>query len=321
MQIVPLTSSGDSNFPLIYGCMRLGGPNWDDTPLTDEQRDVAYTALDSAFEQGFRLFDHADIYMAGKSEAVFGNYIRERKIARDTILIQTKCGLGRMNGTPFYNFSSDHIQRQVESSIERLDCDYLDILLLHRPDVLARPQEVAKVFSHLHDSGLVRYYGTSNFTPAQWDTFSRHIDQKLIINQIPLSILRTNVIDAELNWFEGDPIGVSGLLHHATNHKITIQAYAPLCCGRLSDDHNDTEAYGRDLLHARQVVKEVAENYGVSVTTLLVAFLLRLPHYIQPVIGTTNPQRIKESVAAIGLEIERPHFYQLLEAGRPGFLP
>ncbi|MDQ4076692.1 MAG: aldo/keto reductase, partial [Chloroflexota bacterium] len=220
-----------------YGCMGLG--SWDQTPITDAEKSKAAEVVTTAFEQGINLFDHADIYALGKAEAVFGEVLQQMPELRDNIVIQSKCGIRfrddpRPGAPARYDFSYDHIIRSVEGSLQRLQTDYLDILLLHRPDPLVEPEEVARAFDELQRSGKVRYFGVSNHTAGQIALLQNSIDQPLVINQIELNLLHAHPINEGViaNQEGGEYTAAAGTLDYCRLHDIMLQAWSPVARGR-----------------------------------------------------------------------------------------
>ena len=184
---------------IAYGCMKLGF-QWNTTPLSAAEKSQAITLIETALAEGINFFDHADIYTLGKSEAVFSEIWQALSVARDSLIIQSKCGI-RLQGQPNptdpqrFDFSYQHIINSVEGILQRLKTDYLDILLLHRPDPLVEPEEVARAFDELHSSGKVRCFGVSNHTAAQIALLQKYLSQAIVINQVELNILHSYLID------------------------------------------------------------------------------------------------------------------------------
>jgi predicted oxidoreductase len=310
---------------IAQGCMSIGG-GWDSAPLSDAQRQLALRAIHAALEQGITFFDHADIYAIGKSEEAFSAIWSEVTGLRERIILQTKCGI-RFQGAPTaaspsrYDFSAEHILESVDGSLRRLRTDYLDILLLHRPDPLVEPEEVAAAFSKLRDSGKVRYFGVSNHTPAQMALLQQALDVPLVVNQIEFNLLHADLLEAGVlanqsnpsRWVQGE-----GIIEYCRQQQITLQAWTPLAQGRLCGDTPPTEAH---LQNAWQAVARLAQQKAVSKEAILLAWILRHPACIQPVIGTTNPQRIAGACQADQVELSREEWYALFVAARGGNMP
>lgn len=198
-----MTQPKISSSPLIYGCMMIGGA-FDSSPLGAEQRKRGHAAIETALECGLNYFDHADIYCFGKSETLFGEFLEQNPNLRDKLVIQSKCGIYLRNqpeaGLPGrFDLSFDHIVEAVEGSLKRLHTDYLDVLLLHRPDPLVEPEEVAQAFDLLHRTGKVRKFGVSNHSPAQIDLLGAFVDQPIVVNQIEYNPIHTVLHDAAIH--------------------------------------------------------------------------------------------------------------------------
>ncbi|MGQ9855886.1 MAG: aldo/keto reductase [Fervidobacterium sp.] len=290
--------------PVIgLGCMRI----WD-RPL-DSVEELISTSL----ELGINFFDHADIYGAGKSEEVFAQVVKNLKIPRDKIIIQTKCGI--RNG--FYDLSKEHIITSVEKALKRLQTDYIDILLLHRPDTLMEPEEVAEAFSHLHSRGMVRYFGVSNFNPMQIELLSSALNYKLLTNQLQLSLTNTGMIDFGIFTNTKFPQSINRdgeVLEYCRLKGITIQAWSPFQYG---DDHANIQGVFIDSpkfpeLNAK--LEELANKYGVSKEAIATAWILRHPAKIQPIVGTTSAERLRRIAKAVGVNLTRQEWYELYSA-------
>jgi len=214
-----------------YGCMRLS-----------DDRDEAIRTIRTALDHGITMFDHADIYGNGAREATFSAIWEEIPRLREQVVLQSKCGI-RFAGDPTaeaparYDFSYEHILRAVEGSLRRLKTDYLDVLLLHRPDPLVEPEEVARAFDALHGAGKVRAFGVSNHTPAQIELLATCVDQPLIANQVELSVVHTPLIHDGIifNRDEDAPVSRSeGTIEYCRMHTITLQAWGPLAGGTVT---------------------------------------------------------------------------------------
>jgi predicted oxidoreductase len=283
--------------------------------------------VEAALEAGVTHFDHADIYCQGKSELVFSEVWSRRPGLRDQIVVQSKCGirLPAESGAAFgyYDFSREHIQRAVEGSLRRLRTDRLDVLLLHRPDTLVEPEEVAAAFDSLHASGKVLHFGVSNHSAAQLELLAKYVRQPLVVNQLELNIVHTGLIDQGVVMNRaGSSYDGTGTLEYCRLHGITIQAYGPLAkgylCGRPIDSR--VEGAGRLAAAAREV-NQMAQQKGVTAEAICTAWLLRHPARIQPVIGTTDPARIKGACQGASIELDRAEWYRLFIAGRGGPVP
>ena len=311
---------------IAYGCMPIGG-TWDATPLSDETRQRALSSVQAALDHGINFFDHADIYCRGKSEEAFAGLWQMTPGVRQRIYLQSKCGI-RFEGDPDpafpqrFDFSYEHIMRSVEGSLKRLQTDYLDVLLLHRPDPLVEPEEVARAFDALHANGKVRYFGVSNHTAAQMELLRKFVKQPIVFNQVAFNLVHTHMLDEGI-VFNQDRPGRSerngGTLEYCRQHDITIQAWGALAWGRLT---GGAKTPLTDMqTKTATVLADLAKAKGVSGEAILVAWLLRHPAKIQPVIGTTNRERIGASCAGDGITLTREEWYTLFIAGRGERLP
>ncbi|MBE4907650.1 aldo/keto reductase [Bacillus luteolus] len=281
---------------IALGCMRMAS-------LSAKE---AANVIEHACESGVDLFDHADIYGGGKSEEVFAEALELISRKRDQMIIQTKCGIRK----GFFDFSKEHILSSVEGSLDRLKMDYIDILLLHRPDALMEPEEVAEAFTILKESGKVRYFGVSNQNPMQIELLKSYLKDDLIVNQLQMSLMHTPMIDAGLNVnMQHDPAVVrdSGVLEYCRLHNMTIQAWSPFQYGMIEGTFIGNDNYPE----INTKLQELAEKKGVTNSAIAIAWILRHPARIQPVIGSMNPQRIKDIAAASTIELTRQEWYEL----------
>jgi predicted oxidoreductase len=289
--------------------MRIPG-TWVPAEIDAERRRQALAALEAAVEAGYNHFDHADIYARGACEQIFGEFLKAHPGLREKIIITTKVGI-RWAGDPDasapqrYDFSAQYIQRSCEGSLRRLGIETIDVYLLHRPDVLMNPDEVAAAFDRLHSQGKVRHFGVSNFTPSQTALLQSRLDRPLVCNQIEIHPLR-------LSPFE------DGTLDDLLQRGITPTSWSPVAGGRLGDPPSPTSDAPARLLH---VLDEEARRHGVSRTTILLAWLLAHPAGILPIIGSRQPSRIREAVAADAVELSREAWYRIYLAARGKPLP
>ncbi len=287
---------------VALGCMRI-------SDKTDKEMDFY---LNNAIELGINYFDHADIYGRGKCEEVFGAALKRNPTLRDKMYIQTKCSIvpGSM-----YDFSKEHIISAVDGSLKRLGVDYVDVLLLHRPDLLMEPEEVAEAFDELEAKGKVKAFGVSNHSPLQIELLQREMKQKLSINQMQLSITNANMLasGANVNLPCEDGINYDGYLRDYCRLKgITIQPWSPLQYGFIAGSFVNNKKY-KSL---NKVIDELAEKYGLTSTGMAIAWLMRLPDKMQPIVGSTNPDRIKAVAEAADVTISREDWYRIYrEAG------
>ncbi|MCK5455495.1 MAG: aldo/keto reductase [Melioribacteraceae bacterium] len=309
---------------LAYGCMGIGG-SWDNAPLTKEVTSKAIVSISTALEHGINFFDHADIYAHGKSELVFGKVLKEIKYIRDSMIIQTKCGI-RFPGNPNpdspgrYDFSYEHIINSVDGSLSRLGVEQLDILLLHRPDPLMEPEEVAKAFDELHKNGKVRFFGVSNFNPGQMTLLQNSMDQPIVVNQIEISLLHHHLFNDGIlaNQTTGKYAAATGIIDHCRLNNIQIQAWSPVALGKIFSPPSDADDNVKDLA---KKIAVYAEEKGTSKEAIALAWLMKHPIGIQPVIGTTNPERIANSCKTDEITLSREEWYTLFTIARGNPVP
>ena len=307
---------------MIYGCMTIGG-TWDTRPLSPDDRTAAFAALDAAVEAGYTAFDHADMYCRGKSEEVFGEWLAEHRDLRDSILIQSKCGIRpgdtSTDSPTLYDFSRVHIVNSVEGTLARLGIDTLDVLLLHRPDPLVEPQEVAEAFDILHRSGKVRSFGVSNHSAMQMELLKSVVDHPLVANQMEVSLAHPDLLVAGTAVNQrtpGDPLRDRDVVEYCRMEGITLQAWSPLAKGHFSGAARTQEEQKTQAL-----VTETADRYGVSPEAIVLAWVMRHPAPILPVVGSTNPARIKASAQADSIVLDRSDWYRLTERARSMGMP
>lgn len=305
---------------LIYGCMMIGG-QWQRGPLDDAQVRDGVAAVEAAVEAGITFFDHANIYQFGKSEEVFAEALRAMPDLRERIVLQSKCGLrweDKPSGAPWrYDFSCAHILEAVDGILSRLGVEQIDILLLHRPDALIEPQEVAAAFDALRSAGKVQHFGVSNHTPRQIDLLQHALDQPLVANQIQLSLVHHFPISEGLTFNralagkEQGYAGTEGIVDYCRLHDISIQAWSPVAGGVLFNPGDDASPAVR---HTAALVAEMAAEKETTREAIALGWLLRHPAPIWPVIGTTKPERIHNSAQADAVELSHAEWYRLLEA-------
>jgi predicted oxidoreductase len=286
---------------ISLGCMRIA-------EMSDQEiSNLIHTALD----EGITFFDHADIYGGGQCEARFAEALGMNASLREKMHIQTKCGIRK----GMFDFSKEHILEAVDGSLKRLQTEYLDVLLLHRPDALVEPEEVAEAFTILEDSGKVRYFGVSNQNPMQIELLAKFVKQKIAFNQLQLSITNSGMIDAGINVnMEHDPsIDRDGsILDYCRLKEITIQPWSPFQYGFFEGVFLDNDKFPE--LNA--VIDKMAEAKGVTNTAIAIAWILRHPARMQPIVGTTNAQRVKDISKASDVNLTRQEWYEIyLAAG------
>ena len=306
-----------------YGCMHLSRA-WDASPITADERRNAQRLVETALAHGITLFDHADIYARGKSEQVFGDVLRASPGLRAKMVLQSKCGIRFADdppGTPGrYDFSRTHIVASVEGSLARLGVEHLDVLLLHRPDALVEPEDVAQAFDALYASGKVRHFGVSNHTPGQIDLLRRHVRQPLVANQVEISLLHLPLIDEGVvaNTTGHAYASAAGTLDHARLHDIRVQAWSPLAGGKLATTSEFSDPVIRET---STLLRQLAEAKGVTPEAIQIAWLLRHPAGLQPIVGTTDPVRLVACAAADTVQLSREEWYALFTAARGGRVP
>lgn len=296
-----LKLGGVLDVPAIgLGCMRI----WD-KPL-----DRVVKLLNVSLEVGINFFDHADIYGEGKSEEVFAQALKEANIPREKVIIQTKCGIRK----GFYDFSKEHIINSVENSLKRLKTDYIDILLLHRPDTLMEPEEVGEAFSYLHSKGFVRFFGVSNFSPMHIELLKTGVNYQILVNQLQLSLTNTGMIDFGIFANTKFPQSINrdgSVLEYSRINNITIQAWSPFQYG---DEHGNIRGVFIDNPQFKKLnekLDELAKKYNVSKEAIAIAWILRHPAKIQAIVGTTNPDRLKSISQACDVDLSREEWYSL----------
>lgn len=321
MRIMPLEKRGISGSRLALGCMGIGG-SWDRSePYTAEHVRQAEAAVEAALSAGITFFDHADIYTRGKAESVFGEILRRQPDLRGQIVIQSKVGIQLAEGDlpARFNFSKEHILPSVDGILERLGTDYLDILLLHRPDPLMEPDEIAEAFTRLKQSGKVRNFGVSNMNPGQIRFLQRSLPDPLVVNQLEMSLLRHDWIDHGIHVNQKAGLKNNfpdGLMELMQTEDIQIQAWGPLAQGRFSGrvSENASEAE----LKTAALVRQLAEENDTTPEAIVLGWLMKHPAKIQPVIGTINPDRIAACSDAVRQSelMTREQWYTLLVSAR-----
>lgn len=264
-------------------------------------------------DHGVNFWDHADIYGGGRCESVFGEALRRLPAGtRDRLVIQSKCGI-KPGAFTQYDFSREHILASVNGSLERLGIERLDYLLLHRPDLLMEPEEVASAFDTLHEQGKVAHFGVSNCTPGQIELLKTCVRQPLEVNQLQLSLAHTLLLDSGANLNLGRDAAVNrdaGVLDYCRVHGITIQCYSPFQYGFFEGSFIDSPRYPE--LNA--VLGRLAERYGTTKNGIAAAWLLRHPANMQVLVGTTNPERLAAIDEAADIVLTRAEWYELYAA-------
>ncbi|MDD6101572.1 MAG: aldo/keto reductase [Clostridiales bacterium] len=283
---------------LAVGCMRI----------SEMEENKLISHIEGCMEMGLNFFDHADIYGGGSCEKQFGEAVKKAGIRREDMILQSKCGIvpGRM-----YDFSKDYIVASTEGILKRLQTDYLDILLLHRPDALCEPEEVAAAFDVLERTGKVRYFGVSNHNPYQIELLKKSVKQELIIDQLQFSIPFSNMIASgmEVNMLTEGAVDRDGhVLDYCRLNDITVQAWSPFQYGFFEGNFIGNKEKFPEL---NAEIDRQAEKYGVTPTGIATAWILRHPAKVQMIAGSTKLQRLKEMDAGSEIDMTREDWYRL----------
>ena len=288
---------------VVLGLMRIASMSDADI------RRLVGTALDA----GITFFDHADVYggTAHRCEERFGEAMRLSPDQRAGIVIQSKAGIRR----GFFDFSTEHILRTVDESLAALKTEYLDVLLLHRPDALVEPEEVAAAFDTLETAGKVRHFGVSNQSPGQIELLKTAVKQPLRFNQVQLSITHANLIAqgvaVNMAGLDQSIDRDNGLLDYSRLKGMMLQAWSPFQKGFFDGVFiGDRDNYGE----LNQALDELSKAHGVTPSGIAVAWIVRHPANIQVVLGTTNPGRVIESVAGSDALLTREEWYRLFRS-------
>jgi len=278
------------------GCMRI----------TNLDKNKVNNLINTALDYGINFFDHADIYGKGKSEEIFSESISLTPSLREKIIIQSKCAIR----PGMYDYSKEHILDSVDGILKRLKTDYLDILLLHRPDTLMEPEEVSEAFEKLYTEGKVRNFGVSNHNSMQIELLNKYLKNKITINQLQFSIMHTGIIDSGLNVNMKNSPSIdrdSSILEYCRLNDITIQAWSPYQYGFFEGTFIDNPKFPE----LNKKLNELAEKYNVSSTAIATAWILRHPAKIQTIVGTTNENRLRDICTASNIQLTREEWYSL----------
>ena len=283
--------------------------------ISEKSDDEIRTLVRTAREAGIDFLDHADVYGGElhQCEARFAEAMQLSSSEREQVTLQTKAGI--VPSGPYFDYSYEHLIESVEGSLTALQTDYIDILLLHRPDALVEPEEVARAFDELHASGKVRNFGVSNHTPRQIDLLAKHLNQPIVANQLQLSITHSTFIaqGVSANMQGTDQAIVrdgGGILDYCRLHDITVQAWSPFQAGFFdgvflgNPEHAELNA----------VIDRLAAKYDVAPEAIATAWITRHPAQMQVVLGTTTPQRVTDSAAGSEIPLTRPEWYELFRA-------
>ena len=314
MQAIPLGVSSLSSSRLAYGCWRIAG-SWNPAEVTAESRAAGRRAVITAYEAGYTLFDNADIYCGGEAERVLGEALKEVAGMRGRVVIATKGGI-RFAGDPDseapsrYDFAASHLVRACEGSLQRLGLETIDLYMLHRPDFLADPQEIAKAFSQLREAGKVRYFGVSNFRPTLVTALQVACPMPLVVHQVEISLARLDAF-------------TDGTLDQCLIERITPMAWSPLAAGLIGAGANRLLPSQKIYQPERflPTLDAIAKAHEASRIAVALAWLLKHPSRILPILGSTKPARIREAAKAADIELSREEWYRLLIAARGEALP
>ncbi len=271
----------------------------------------AQALMETALDNGISFFDFADIYGSGRSEEIFGEVLSDHPTWRDDMIIQSKCGIR----PGYYDLSKEHILESVDKSLLRLQTDHLDVLLLHRPDVLMDPAEVGAAFDVLKEQGKVRYFGVSNMNSSQIELLQQRSTEKILFNQLQFSLVHAGIVGQGMYVNTNEPEAIDrdgGILEYCTAQGITIQAWSPLQASFESWTFIDNPHY-KGL---NEKLELIGNKYGLSPAAVAIAWILRHPADIRPVLGTTNPEHLLELAKATTVELTKKEWYELyIEAG------
>lgn len=281
---------------LALGCMRMAS-----LEVTEAEKVIA-----TALEEGINFIDHADIYGGGQSEVRFSQASKNLGLKREELILQSKCGIQR----GYFDFSKAHIINSVDGILERLDTDYLDFLVLHRPDALVEPEEVAEAFSQLEKAGKVKHFGVSNQNRFQMELLQAYLEKPLAVNQMQLSPAHTPMFDAGLNVNMRNQAGIdrdNGVIEYCRLNKVTIQAWSPF----QIDLDKGLFTGNPDYAELNQLISDLADKYGVADEAIIIAWILRHPAQMQAIVGSMNPDRLKKIAAANRVQLTRPEWYEI----------
>lgn len=290
----------DLSLPRIaMGCMRIA----------DMDVQSLEILINAALDGGANHFDHADFYGDHQSEVRFGEVLQHSPSLRGQIFLQSKCGIR----SGFYDSSYNHILSSAENSLRKLHTDYLDALLIHRPDALAEPEEIARAFERLKQDGKVRYFGVSNHNPIQIEVLQQAVGDRLLFNQMQMSVVHTGMIDQGINVNTRFPGAVDydgGILEYCKLQKMVLQVWSPFQYGFIEGVFLNNP----DFPEVNRVLDEMAQKYSVTKTGIAVAWLTRIPMMIQVIAGTTNPNRLQQILTGESVELSREDWYAIYRA-------
>ncbi|MFD2669997.1 aldo/keto reductase [Marinicrinis sediminis] len=324
MKKLPIHRRGIEISPLSLGCMGFGG-GWNTGSVTDEHVMEAQQALETSIEHGITFLDHADIYTFGKAEETFGRLLTEKPQWREQLWIQSKCGIRFEESATVpgrYDFDRNYIVKSVEGILSRLKVDYLDSLLLHRPDPLMDPEEVAEAISQLKSAGKVKYFGVSNMSRGQIELLQAYSEEPLIFNQLEMSLAKLDFLETGVlvNHPDGKYLQFpEGTMEYCRLQNIQLQAWGSLAQGLFSGRSVDDQPEAIRATAKR--VSELALEKDCSREAIVLAWLMKHPAGIQPIIGTTNPERIAACSQAVDVTLSREEWYSLYVSARGKNMP
>lgn len=325
MNLLPLNKHLPDVSSIAFGCMGLGG-GWNDTPVSANDLRNGHLAIDTALESGINFFDHADIYTLGKAEQVFGELLKQKPSLRENVYLQSKCAIRFQEGeTPGrYDHSKEWITHSVDNILRRLNTEYLDILLLHRPDPLMDVEELAQTLQQLQSSGKVKYFGVSNMHRYQMELINAHLSTPIVVNQLEMSLSKLGFLEQGVTVAMEESANVgfdAGTIEYCQLNGVQIQSWGSLSQGLFSGA--DLSNQGQHIVATSKLVGNLADKYQVSKEAIVLGWLMKLPYRIQPVIGTVNPERIKACAQAhsAGLQMSREEWYSLYVSSRGKPLP
>jgi predicted oxidoreductase len=292
--------------------MKLGG-EWNSNPISNKDEKIAFDAIYSALDNNIKTFDHADIYTCGKSELVFGRFLKENKNLRDKIIIQSKAGICPNRGVGYsniYNLSKKYLLNQLQTSLKNLNTEYLDCFLLHRPDILMNPQEISETFHEMRLKGYVKSFGVSNMSISQLELIQNFCKDKIITNQLQFSLGHSLMIDdgVFVNQKSATGSSILEMYEYSQIKDIKIQAYGSLDNGIYV---NDKITEKTEIIETGKLLKILAEKYNTNISAIQLAWILKLPAGIVPIIGTLNPQRITNCSQSLNIELSHDDWYDL----------
>ena len=309
MRQIKIGNTDFSASAIAFGIMRMNKLSVDE----------AVKALETAHDTGINFIDSSDIYGHGKSEEIFGEALEKSSLSRDDFYIQSKTGIFEDESQNFkttrYDFSKEHIIKSVDGILSRMKIDYLDSLLLHRPDALMDPAEIAAAFDELQKDGKVRHFGVSNFNPMQVELLQAGLSQKLLINQLQLSVMHTGPIDFNIHTNMTDARSIDhdrGVLDYSRLHNMTVQAWSPFQYGQIEGNFIGNPMFPE----VNDVLQKLADKKGVSKNAIAAAWILRHPAIGQVIIGTMTPEHIVDSAKGAGISLTAQEWYDIyLAAG------